>query len=288
MMWFQKKHEIGDPITPGYVPYRASHAYLARESAIETRNKRMLVGREGCWGARWHYGPLWFEGYVGDVEPVIEPCEHPRLVVWQTVERLDTPAGWRRAWVRCNPRMTGYAPIVNPEAYWETWTNHAQRHRKRWLKQTEFEVSTASLEEFIEAYHATRKLLTLRGLFVWLTKKKIAAHGDNVRLIVIREKASGLIAAGFVALDIPEDHQSIHLVSFLHPAVERHPASVGTGIIDEWFKQSIARGIRFMDFDLFYAPGDPKDWKGFSQFKSQFGTRFIKYPYALLKWVGNG
>jgi hypothetical protein len=48
----------------------------------------------------------------------------------------------------------------------------------------------------------------------------------------------------------------------------------------------MALGLRVLDFGVFWAPGDPKSWMGFSQFKAQFNIHFIRYPLALARWVG--
>jgi hypothetical protein len=52
--------------------------------ALPARGTRMLtressagslylhVGRPECPGMRWHHGPLWFEGYTGDTEPLVD------------------------------------------------------------------------------------------------------------------------------------------------------------------------------------------------------------------------
>lgn len=84
-------------------------------------------------------------------------------------------------------------------------------------------------------------------------------------------------------IDVPEASLSIHHMAFYLPTAEHYSANVG--LIDAWFRHGIERRLRFLDFDAFYAPGDPRSWRGFSRFKSQFGTRFIRYPNPLVKWA---
>jgi hypothetical protein len=272
--------QVGDPLPAGYQQFRATDAYILRET--KARPMISMVGRAGCLGTRWHHGPLWFEGYTGDVEPVLEKGGPRRMVIWQPITRLDKPAGWHRSWIQMNARKTGFAEIKNTEAYWETWTPHAQRHRRRWLKQDHLEIVEVSSEEFIEAYRRTPKLPFLKGAFIGLVRSKIRAHGDRVRCFAARERESRQIVAGFAALDIPESHQSLHVISFIQPQAEQF--SVGTGLMDHWFKYAVQNNIRFLDFDLFWAPGEPRSWKGFSKFKSQFVTHFIRYPNPLIRF----
>ncbi len=91
--------------------------------------------------------------------------------------------------------------------------------------------------------------------------------------------------AGFVCHDIPEAKQSRHLMSFIHPTAKSTP--IGVGLMDEWFKYAIAQGFAFLDFGVFWMPGDPESWKGFSRFKGQFGITYVEYPRARLRRAGS-
>lgn len=274
---------VGDPLPDGYIPYRGCEAYLKRECAPE-EDRREYVASNGAHGFRWQHGPFWFEAYASDAEPVVDPSGPRRLVIWQPLTRLDKPKGWRRSWGQMNARRTGYAMITDPERYWENWSDHAKRHRKQWLQKPVYSMEETGLEEFIEVYERVKRFFSLRMLFVDLVRQKVEAHGDRVRFLIARDPVSRRIIAGLAVLDIPEAKQSIHLISFLDPI--GHKTSVGFAIIDYWFQTSLKKGLRFLDFDLFYDPGDPKSWKGFSAFKSQFGTRFVRYPYPLIRWTG--
>jgi hypothetical protein len=55
--------------------------------------------------------------------------------------------------------------------------------------------------------------------------------------------------------------------------------------MDEWVQHGVRTGLKYLDFDCFYYKGDPKDWRGFSKFKSQFGIHFIVYPNPLMRFV---
>ena len=102
------------------------------------------------------------------------------------------------------------------------------------------------------------------------------AHGDLFHLYGVVSLDTGELIAGLAVLDVPEIRVSIHVTGFILPIARHTPA--GVGLINHWFCESQSRGIRFCDFDGFFAPGDPISWKGFSRFKSQFGVRFVAYP----------
>jgi hypothetical protein len=267
--------EGGEP----YVPFRSARAYLERETKD---GKRMLVDQGAMLGIRWHHGPLWFEVFFGDTEPRIEPGP-ARMVIWQPTFAREKPKGWLHSWIQMNPRCTGYVEVGSKDAYWKSWSDHARRHRNRWLKEDRFQIEDVSLEDFIQAYRRGSALGWLKHFFISHLRTRNALHPSLMRIFGARDKKSGEILAGFVALDLPEVSSSLHLVSF----VDRRAmdSSVGTGLIDHWFQEAIARGTRFLDFDLFWAPGDPREWKGFSRFKSQFGTKFIYYPRPFIRFV---
>ena len=244
----------GDPLPEGYLNYRQDEGHLARECAASTRYR--LIGREGRRGTGWHFGPFWFEKYVGDVEPAPAAGGPRRMIIWQQVTRTDAPPGWKRSRSVMNVRMTGFAAVGSKDEYFKNWTPHARRHRNRWMKQNEWEIVAPTLGEFLAAYKLARKDAFLKHLFSGLLREQIRAHGGLVRWIGIRRKnGDGRIEAGFAFVDVPESRQSIHLISFIHESA-RHDA-VGFGMMDHWFRYAIDHGIRFLDFDRFWAPGEP-------------------------------
>ena len=231
---------------------------------------------------RWRHGPLSFEGYESDEEPVI--TEGPaRMVIWQPLTRKDKPTGWHRSFIQMNFRRTGVAEITDPDHYTAGWSDHAKRHLRKWLRTQPYRIEeTQDLDEFVRAHRATQKLWLIKSDFIRIVERRKVVHGDDTRLFVARNVDGGVVA-GFAAIDLPTQNQSHHLISFIHAEAEH--TSVGTGLMDHWFKHAIARGIRFLDFGVFWTFGDPLDWRGFSRFKSQFGIHYIHRPNPLVKFV---
>jgi hypothetical protein len=275
---------IGDPLPSGYIPYRGVEAYLNRECPGGGHGQ-VRVGSGECVGSMWHHGPLWFEGYTSDVEPRPDSGGRKRIVIWQPVSRTDKPCGWRRSWVQMNPGLTGFADLRETEPYWAAWTSHAQRHRKRWLADPRFEIREAAAEAYMDAYRSRDVRLHMKSFHVWLLEKKIKKH-DGLMVFLGAFDQAGKMVAGFAALDIPEAEQSYHVASFILPEAKK--TSVGTGLVDAWFRRCLDQGYRFADFDLFWTWGDPWSWRGFSRFKSQFGVTFVRYPKPLFRFVGGG
>lgn len=272
----------GDPLPSGYIHFKQSFSYLRGDIGAETRTR--LIGSNGCLGMRWWHGPLCFEGYETDVEPRIEPGPR-RMVIWQPLTRLDKPDGWHRSWLQMNFRRTGFAEIVDTDAYWKTWADHAKRHRRRWLRANSYVITDAPDEAFIKAYRAgTHVPRYLRGDFVKMVERRRAMQRNDTHLFAAHEPKTGQIVAGLAVVDTPDAAHSTHLISFIHPSAAA--TSVGTGLIDYWFQHCIQQGIRFLNFGVFWTFGDPWSWRGFSRFKSQFGIRYIHRPNPLIRFVG--
>lgn len=272
----------GDPLPSGYIHFKQSLSYLRGD--WDSKARVHVVGGDDCIGVRWWHGPLCFEGYETDVEPRIEFGPR-RMIIWQPLTRSDKPRGWRRSFIQMNFRRTGFAEIKNPERYWESWTPHAERHRRRWLRERDYQIEEASEDEFIEAYRdSTRVPRYLRGDFVKMVRRRRALHGADTYLFVARERKTGHIVAGLAVVDTLDALHSTHLISFVH--ADAASTSAGTGLIDHWFRHCIRQGIRFLNFGVFWTFGDPWSWRGFSKFKSQFGIHYIHRPNPLVRFVG--
>lgn len=273
---------VGDPVPEGYVHQMQSPSYLLGGWSPDAKNAE-LVGKPGCYGMRWHYGPMWIEAYTTDVQPEPDRTAHARMVIWQPVTKIGKPAGWHRSWVQMNSQQHGFGDVKDKPEYWKEWTDHAQRHRKKWLKDERYEIAEVSLADFAAAYHKTGKLPMLRKDFIRMLERRIVRHGSDVHLFAAREKATGLIISGLAVCDVPEVSHSMHVIAFLHPKFEK--TSVGTGLIDHWYAHCRKTGIRFPHFGLVWAPGDPSGWKGYSKFKRQFNLHLILYPRPLIKFL---
>jgi SAM-dependent methyltransferase len=277
-------HPVGwlAPKTAGYLPFRASSYYLSAEA--RAYSNREVIGENLNLGTRLHSGFRFYDQFISDDEPPLG-AGPKRKIQWQRIARRDIPAGWRETNERFSPSMTGFVDLNDFDENNLNWSPHARRHLKHWREQSSknWEVVDVSAEEFIQAYKKWRRDPFIVHFFLRHFNKQRIGHGENVKWFCLRRKDSGKIEAGFVALDIPELQQSIHLISFIYDSAKDD--SVGVGLIYEWFNRSKCCGLRFADFDSFWVPGTFAAWRGFSRFKSQFGTRFVRYPRLLERRV---
>jgi hypothetical protein len=284
-LWYEeelgKSICVGHPLPDGYLRYAQSEVYLRRECA--SKKHYQIVGRPGAYGARWRYGPFGFEKYVTDEEPKISRGLGPRKVIWQRILKDDGVPSWSRSATLTVPRLSGFAELkTGEEDFRAAWSKHARRHLRTFQEIDGWRIEPVTYSEFVASYDRIDKPYFIRRLFKNILKEKIQAHGPLVRLFGVRpDRAGAPLEAGLGVLDLPEVSQSVHLVSFIHAKAKGD--YVGYGLIDRWFLEEQKKGIRFLDFDAFWAPGDPAMWRGFSAFKAQFGIRFILHPLALTR-----
>lgn len=272
---------VGDRLPHGYERYMANRFYLEREFGTWSRYQVMHSGE--ATGVRQALGPGLVEFYRGDREPVLLSETRGRLVFWYPTTRLDRLKDWYRFPLQNDRRKTGFAVVEPGEFYWKSWSSQAQRHRADWFKQDRFVLVKPDFSEYAQAYARCHLDRDLVKSFTHSIERKMRSHAGLVRLYGIRDRQTGALVAGLTTLDIPEIQQSMHVTSFLLDEARKTPS--GVALIEAWFSEGQARGVRFFEFDGFWAPGDPVSWKGYSQFKAQFNIHFIVYPKPLMRFV---
>ena len=272
-----------------YKTYRAEEAYLRRHADGRKNGVFVQVPAKGSDllvpGLRWERGPFRFEGYYSDLEPIPDPKAPRRLIVWQPLlDHTRHHKGWMRFPLPVNIRRTGYAEITDTDTYWKDWTENVRRQRSKWLKQQPLIIEHVPFDEYTNAFREAKPWFHMRDMFVQAIRERLVQHPGLVHIVGARDPQTKKVRAGFVYLDVPEASASVHLTSFYHPDEAR--TGVGTGLVDSWFTHGIEQKLRYLDFDLFWVRGEPREWKGFSTFKSQFGTKFVDYPLPFMKIVG--
>ena len=191
------------------------------------------------------------------------------------------PKGWH-VLSRKTPQVDGFAKL-GAENYFETWSESARRYRRKW--RDEFLDKTYSIEqispkEFDSGYMQSSVGKKLKRLFPDLVARKLAA-GVAVELWGARHKDSGEIVAGVATITSPTHRASYYLCGFI---LEKYAdAPVMVGLMDHWYRRGLEANLQYLHFGRFWQKGDPKEWKGFSEFKSKFGLEYIAYPPTLVR-----
>ncbi len=266
----------------GYQQHLGHPAFLERDARGRGKNFR-LVGTPTCAGVTWNYGPCGFGRYVSDEEPKPLPEGMKRMIFWQRLTRQDIPPGWTLSKLAIHQSRTGVA-IVPEGDITQHWQTHAIRHYKNWLKQG-WIIEPITLHQYYEVSGRSTLRPDHKKAFCGMLAEKMVGHGELVHIVGARPKESEVYEAAFACIDIPETSASLHHVSCCTPTGREVDA--GTGLMAWWFVRAQQVGIHFLDFGLFWTPGEPESWQGFSRFKSQFGTQFFDYPQLLRSTGGN-
>ena len=276
--------QAGDPLPEGYVYYRQSFEYLKGEARNPEKN--VIIKRSGRYAVRTEVQPnVFFESHNTDEEPAIEPFPQDRLILWETLTRTDCPSGWKRGKKHHNLRQIGVSVLNGNVEYWKKWSSHARRHRKKWLSQKIFSIQEVSLEDFVKGFLRSNKLPEWRDIFIELLERRSIKNKHHVKFFGILNE-SGTVVAGLAVLDLPDVSTSKHMIAFFDDALSN--TSVNYGLIDHWHQHCLRKNICFLDFGIFWHPGDKKEFQGFSQFKSQFNIHYIVLLPELERWCKAG
>ncbi len=274
---------VGDRLPAGYHDRQESKVNLS--TILSGFPPKEFVGMSGPLGVRTKLGPFFVDEFTSDTEPDVSCSFRPRIIIWQPLTS-SKKVGWIPFGFLTDSFQKGIGIITdkNKESYFQDWSKHARRHRERWLRDERYEMVLVSLDEYANAYHASKKLdwLTRTG-FIRVLKYHVERHSEDVRLIAARDKQTRELVAGLAVIHCPDIQQSFHTTSFICDSVRQ--TSVGVGLIDYWYSLGIKEGIRFFNYGIVWQKGDPSAWKGYSKFKRQFNLYLIIYPKPLLKFV---
>jgi hypothetical protein len=258
-------------------------SFLFLSSIIQPKPTR-IVGSNGCFGLRYSIGPLAFESYACDTVPVLEPFRGFRVVVWGSISRTKSQKGWVRNFLIKSGLQEGFVALESD--YFNNWSSHAKRHRKKWLADTEHEIFEASIDVFESSYNASKKLSQgLRNRFMAGIKAHLEISPENINIYLVKNKNTNQNIAGLIVTYYPDINQSVHRIAFM--CQEAQKTSVGYGLIDKWYQDALKREIKWLSWGLVWKKGDPKEWQNFSLFKLQFGLHLVKRPREFLKITVN-
>ena len=198
------------------------------------------------------------------------------FVTWIPYSRTDIPAGWRRLYLSDHYQETGYT-ILDDANYKKKWNERARRAQKKFLA-SGATVRAVSSEEFIEAFQKTKVKHWYKSNYITYYKKMVALDATSVRQWLCFDPAGNPVA-GLAVHDYAG--VSVHLVAFT--GKKAYPLQGGTGLIDIWFSDSYAKGIRYITFDQLKNRNGPSDQKGYTDFKLNFIEHRMSFPKAYFR-----
>ena len=252
--------------------------------------KREVLGDKPGNGERWGVWPLFFELYTGDVEPDVYKeaqmgqLRYNRIVTWHRLRTKDQPPGWYT--ISKNPRQVdGFIDLKQEIPHITLWNKKARRDLRRWqtLSPSKYTIERVSLTEYGEAYKKswTGQKIGFDRLYQVEERFKLGV-GEHIELWAVLN-TKGEIIAGNAILFSPTYLHSANLAPFTNE--EGKKVYGMTALIDYWFNESKKRGYQYAVTTNFWFPGQPRGWKGFSEFKSHFGFSYVPHPPELFRFM---
>lgn len=268
---------VDDPIPEWFISRQQSKLFLEAQTRLI---KATQVGSHGAEGLRYVLGPLALETYTSQTPFTLEPWKGLRLVVWSPLLTPKPNSGWFSKPFATSGWQLGITHS-SPD-YWSNWSQHAQRHLKKWQSTNQYRIKELTPKEFEQGYHASGKLdRFMRGAFMREISSHYQTSPENTHIMGVIDTTTDQVIAGLVTTDYMDIGQSCHLVSFIHPDMQKTP--IGYGLISNWYERCLQKGIKCLNFGVIAKDSDPKAWKGYSAFKRQFGLYLIKYAPDQLK-----
>lgn len=244
-------------------------------------------------GKRWALWPLCFEEYFSDTEPDLQKSKegrlaYNRLITWKRVRRAagapDAPKGWwkssKKTW-----RVDGFFDLKKNPDYAAAWQKNARRDLRIWQEcyRGRYPIEQISFAEYAAAYKKSTVARRVNMDRLEDLERKIALPlvQKNTALWGVRDRDTNKVLAGTAIIRSPASKSSTHFAPFILPEAARLHA--GTALMNHWFAQARALGDAFAVTTNFWYRGQPKSWKGFSEFKSHFGWSYCAYPPMLFR-----
>ncbi len=211
----------------------------------------------------------------------------PTVYAWDRIAKKndEVEKGWIKA--GSNPRKRLGVLEVRDGDYYKSWGDTTKNLRNRWLKinGSSYEVSEVMREEFLvhyvqsEVYKKIDKDITRRVMQTITKRDESLAY--KICYFLVKNKESNEVKAGLAYESSSSSTNTYYSIGFLMDCKERDPLM--TGLLMEWIERERKEGYHYFNFGIFWKEGDPKSWKGFSQFKMKYGVKMYDLPQSLIK-----
>lgn len=241
-----------------------------------------VIKNDNYTGVVFCYNFFAIEYYTGDIEPKIEPFKGLRFIIWDRIRNNQKIKHWFN--LNIGGKLASNAIIdLSSENYFSDWAHSTKSYYNKWFTQDEYEVLETNLQTFLKDFKIYARPKKLTNVCVENLMKKEILYKDIVTFYILKNKKTGIVCAGACTFDFPEFDQSYYMYSFY--AREYIPKQAGVWLLNYWFMQCRKKEIKYANLGTVYEPGQPKSWKGFSNFKMYFKPLIFTYQPPLFRFT---
>lgn len=266
--------------TPESIPHLFQDAvYLA---SMSDDKHCTIIGGEGFYGRRYTVGPLCVEYYTCDKDPELKPFRGLRFVIWNPVTREDVPPSWYRFPGKSDRTVSAFVNISDTENYFKQWSNTFKTYYYRFLRQQDYKIIEVDCEEYCLQYkHYAKEGISVNRNTTQARFLSLPSESNKTHFYFLLHQ--GEIMSGVAIVDCFSVKQSYYLSAFTRR--DRAPKESGLWLCNYWMKESGKRGLLFANLGIVWTKGQPKEWKGFSDFKMKFNPQLLVLKRELIRFT---
>jgi hypothetical protein len=234
--------------------------------------------------------PFFLSVWYGDEKPTLPSKKYlwPRLFVWDRVTEKKKEINWLR--LGGSPRKLLALLYASDDSYALSWNKTARYQKNVWekIKGKGFEIKEVDVHNFREAYRKSatwQKLDPVVRVSLMNNSEERKRKGDlRVGYFIFLKNKTDTILGGLSYESSRVCPNSYYTIGFVHSYHEKLP--VMTALFVEWIERERKEGVRWFNFGILWKKGDPKSWKGYSEFKKKYGVIEYGLPQSLgkIKW----
>lgn len=243
--------------------------------------KSSIIGKNSFLGIRYTFGFFCLEYYTTNTIPQLEKFSGVRLVIWSPLEDMGVPEPWIKTPIKTTAISYAILDIRDLSNHYKSWNETFRNAYHRWVTQTEYRIIEVSYERYkmlYSLYSKTEKLVS-RRLF-WLERYYTFCKNDTF-FYVLQEKASGESVAGIATADFFSVNQAYYISAFTRKDIA--PSQAGLWLLKNWMDISSKKNLNFANLGAVWTKGQPKEWKGFTEFKKKFKPLYISTERPLFR-----
>lgn len=239
-------------------------------------------------GVRYGLWPFFLEVYIGNTEPDLAYSRkhgtmHNRIILWRDHPKEVLPPGWR-TFSKDPDSLIGYSAIPEDGLVTRTWSRRTRDYAQEWKKKHQGHTHVIELvdyETFETWYRKSSAARALHSVLLHELQRRLRSRSTVVEMWCVKELSSGIYTAG-AAFEYSETHKSVYYISGYY-LESTSKVQTMIGLFAFMFERAQKKGMRYMDMGVFWRPGEPKSWQGFSKFKAKFGTQFYEMPPVAMR-----